>query len=1294
VDYDGELLDAHFCTGDGRGNENIALTAVHTVFHSEHNRLANQIGGPTGVGGLIDTLLTAEEAAAWRAVDPASGWDYGERVFQAARFVTEMQYQHLVFEEFARTVSPSINEFIGDGINFTSHLDPSIVAEFAHAVYRFGHSMLTETISRTLPDGTQVDIPLLEGFLNPRAFNNVAGQTLTAEQAAGAIFQGGIRQVANEIDEFKTEALRNNLLGLPLDLAAINIARGRSEGVAPLNVVRQQLFAATSDFALRPYDSWADFGFSMRYPESLTNFVAAYGTHPTITAETTIAGRRAAAQALIDAGDPWLFEPAAETGLNDVDLWMGGLAERPSPFGGVLGSTFNFIFEHQLEALQNADRFYYLERLDGLNLLAQLEGNSFAELISRNTTATGMAQLVFARPDLVFNLDRIDGGFDAEANRFLIADDPTTLEDESTMADLIRTPNGSFRYLGPAHVIWNGTANADRVTSSEGDDTFNGGNGVDRFEGGAGNDSPVGGDGDDVLTDVFGDDVMKGGPGNDAISGGSGPFDLLQGNEGDDFIVGGNDVSEIFGGSGDDVFYAGVGATEVFGGAGDDWFEGTDSPASVLVGDENNQFQNDPNGGHDVIIAGPGDADFDSEGGDDIMVANVTPTHRLEGMLGYDFAIYAGETVPVDADMLITGAVAVNAPLNENRDRYDLTEGLSGTNFNDLLRGDHRAEADLRDDGLTGVLNGHVLTSAGIARIRGLADLLPAGTTEVAGGNIILGGPGSDLLEGRGGNDILDGDAWLNVQLVATLNDGTIVRANRLNTLRPHVFSDPQRLNPGNIDIDRFIVTGDANAGDVDIAVFSGPRADYTISANEDGSFTVAHQGGTGLDGTDRVRNVEILRFTDMDVSTTGVAGGLTVPNLFGMTEADARTTIQALGLNVGTVNPNGVHPTAAIGSVVEQDPVAGAGIAVGGTVNITLTRGALVPDIHESTVAAGTATLEAGGFVVAGTTEINDPEIPAGLVASTNPVAGEIIPPGSNVIINVSLGPVAAGVVPAVEGLPQADAEEAILNAGFTVAAVARFETSATIPAGSAIRTIPAAGTALAAGSTVTPVISTGTDGLVLALGFDEANGTVAIDSSVVARNGTLRQATMTRAPGRFGNAVVFDGANDWVTVTDTTNSPLDLRNAMTIEAWVNPTALSGWETVVLKERAGGLTYALYAHDGAPLTDGTAVPAGYNRIGIEDRRIGGTSALALNTWTHLALTYDGQNQRLYVNGVLVQTRAQTGLNIQNNGALRIGGNNQFVNEFFSGMIDEVRIYQTVRTQEQIQSDMTRPINP
>ena len=99
--YDDELLDAHFITGDGRGNENIGLTAVHNLFHSEHNRLVEDIdrASSTADPGVHRRLACHE---------PDVGWGYGERLFQAARFVTEMEYQHLVFEEFARKVQPTV----------------------------------------------------------------------------------------------------------------------------------------------------------------------------------------------------------------------------------------------------------------------------------------------------------------------------------------------------------------------------------------------------------------------------------------------------------------------------------------------------------------------------------------------------------------------------------------------------------------------------------------------------------------------------------------------------------------------------------------------------------------------------------------------------------------------------------------------------------------------------------------------------------------------------------------------------------------------------------------------------------------------------------------------------------------------------------------------------------------------------------------------------------------------------------------------------------------------------------
>src|SRR5690606_17431261 len=103
TEYDNELLDAHFVTGDGRGNENIGLTAVHHVFNSEHNRQVE-----TNKKNIIEMVQSGEADIAflneWLLDDvtelPADlttlHWD-GERLFQTARFATEMQYQHLVF---------------------------------------------------------------------------------------------------------------------------------------------------------------------------------------------------------------------------------------------------------------------------------------------------------------------------------------------------------------------------------------------------------------------------------------------------------------------------------------------------------------------------------------------------------------------------------------------------------------------------------------------------------------------------------------------------------------------------------------------------------------------------------------------------------------------------------------------------------------------------------------------------------------------------------------------------------------------------------------------------------------------------------------------------------------------------------------------------------------------------------------------------------------------------------------------------------------------------------------------
>jgi Ca2+-binding RTX toxin-like protein len=900
--YDDEMLAAHFVAGDGRVNENIGLTAVHHVFHAEHNRLTGVIDNMI----QTNTAFTAAERADWSATTGPAGWDYGERIFQAARFVTEMEYQHLAFEEFIRKVQPLVNPFGEGGTGYHTGINPAIRAEFAHAVYRFGHSMLTESVDRVRANGTRADIDLLDAFLNPPTFLADGAATLTPEQAAGNIVRGMTRQTGNELDEFVTEALRNRLLGLPLDLATLNMARARDTGTPSLNEARRRFFAASNNSALAPYESWADFAFSIKHPKSLNNFVAAYGKHASITGASTVAAKRAAADAIVygvngpdgeaataddiaaaDVPDDrfaflnstqheitnpdgtttpghtqWVSSPSGvtTTGVDVIDLWVGGLAEKQHVFGGLLGPTFNYVFEAQAEDLQNGDRFYYLSRTAGLNMLTQLEGNSFAELIQRNTDVSGLPADSFSRPDLIFDVSKL-------GTSGPILDDEATPYNESTL--LTRMANGTIRYGGAAHVVFNGTAGNNRIWSSEGDDTIRGDDGDDWMQGGDGNDNHVGGLGDDILNDSGGDDTLKGGDGNDALSSGQGfGGDLNQGGLGKDFIVGGNDMTETFAGPGDDFVYAGDGEDTVFGDDGDDWIEGGLGPFNLLQGDNGAPFQDDPNEpGHDVLIGYGGESDYDSEGGDDIMLSG-PGIQRSEGMLGFDWVTHTNDPAAADSDMAFTGLLPPS--VETNRDRFDLVESLSGWDKNDVLRGDDRDAAAMVD---------HELTAAGIARIAGLAGLLPAGATSFTGGNILLGGAGSDTIEGRGGDDIIDGDAWLDVQLrapdLSTADTADTKLVDSVRDLQSDVFAG--RINPGDIAIVRTIVTASPGTS-VDTAVFSQERANYDVTVDAaTGVTTVVHARGSQADGTDRLRNVENMVFaaatvTAPDAPTIGTA--------------------------------------------------------------------------------------------------------------------------------------------------------------------------------------------------------------------------------------------------------------------------------------------------------------------------------------------------------------------------------------------------------------------------------------
>ncbi|NOG70255.1 peroxidase family protein [Roseicella sp. DB1501] len=952
--YDNELLDAHYVAGDGRVNENIGLTAVQTIFQAEHNRLLAQtkalIQAELDQGNIafaaewvLEGMDLTPEADGSPHQITAAEWN-GERLFQAAKFGTETEYQHLVFEEFARMVDPAVHVFGNTNIQ----LDAAITAEFAHVVYRFGHSMLNETLNlyELGEDGRPVidpstgqpkltELGLIQAFTNPLAF--AANPTATADLVLGAV-----NQVGNEIDEFVTGALRNNLLGLPLDLATLNIARGRDTGVAPLNLVRAQLYSQTGDAQLKPYVSWDDYGHFLKHPESLINFVAAYGIHDSLARATTMAEKRAAAAVLVHkgtvgdafdptdaasldaynfmhslgayasnrldaraihdaAGAPATWSTGSVTGLDQVDLWIGGLAEKQSLFGSVLGSTFEFLFRTQLENLQDGDRLYYLPRLEGMHYLDEIEGNSFAQIIRENTGIKHLPGNIFRVPEYTveakdyfktYDADIHDpatgailhraGDYVVDANGDRILTDSATWQHNPQTGQLIAEAwkDGSVHFLGDNlflgnTIILGGTEDDDKLYAGNADDdAVWGDGGNDLLDGGGGADFLYGGTGHDTLIGGQGDDVIHGEDGNDSASGGDG-IDNIFGGNGDDVLDGGRGDDAINGGTGSDTILGGEGADEIVGNEGDDWIEGG-LGGDLLVGDAGAPTGQIPlYGGNDVLIGGADGGDrMQGFNGDDIMLG-VGSLNRFEGRLGFDWASYEKATIGVDVDLTQREFIAANGAIDTIRDVFIGVEGISGSAKDDILRGTDDAQLGTTSDELNN-----------LTLIDGLQGFFDPGTVQFTGGNIILGGRGNDVIIGGGGDDVIDGDAWLHVGLTRLGPGGQIIR---------EILFDPD----GNTWVPDFFDpgsgTGTANAANIDTAVFSDIMANYNIAlfgTDAEGFLAIQHivptnggggggddaeeddeaeadAGGNAItgDGTDRIRHIERLQFADVTVA-------------------------------------------------------------------------------------------------------------------------------------------------------------------------------------------------------------------------------------------------------------------------------------------------------------------------------------------------------------------------------------------------------------------------------------------
>ena len=952
-----DSVSDHYIAGDGRVNENFGLTAIHHVFHEEHNyqvenikaALAKQDAGLVAKGDSTHTLLhgyqvavTATDGATLAAgitvvnghyVDAAGNyttasgtisWDL-DKMFNAAKLVVEMEYQHTAVDQYARTVTPDIPEFVG----YNSGIDGTISLEYAQSAFRFGHSTLRETIDTIDPKqgltGKIMSYALELAFLNPAGF---------AKVGPGAIALGMTHQQMAEIDEFVTPALNQGLLNQPLDLAAINIARGRDIGLPTLNDLRVALqFSA--------YGSWAAFGAAMLHPESLVNFIAAYSFNGAIDSAKEIIDLVQGKIANGSGAHGWTFaqalsflnntQSAGDTtriagadGFQHIDSWIGGLAERHI-LGGLLGETFNAIFVDQITRLMDGDRFYYLYRLVNQQFGDEIGNEQFKDIIERNTGVTHLNGSAFAYADKYYEM-----GADGDSKTAGLQNDLPNHKYGKLVSDNaagimtrggLETSNGTVFTYSPVemetesrrnfafdglHVNFQTRAAAalkfvldqraelnpsqrnlddTPVSGADSSEVLVATDYTDVIYMGGGDDTAYGEGGDDIIYGEDGIDRLYGGAGDDIIHGGEGG-DLIDGGDGDDILYGDRSgtaaagTDQIIGSAGNDVIYGGLGIDKLSGGGGDDViFGGGDTDPFTHGGDGNDYIDGGQSGdllygdnGDDVLVGGDDQDVLYGGNGDDILRPG-NPSQSLAGF-GPD-EVLGGDGITD------TG--------------FDLID------FSDYNAGASRIIADLTRQANPTQAIDKTTPFPAMFQVEGVIGSQNA-DTEIgdAGNNWLIGGSGDDILTGGAGFDVLIGD---HVRLDALIGSysGTytayddIEQASHRTTgkLQDNGLLGNSALGTGDFekhftsllksDMFRdYMLGNDGGKDGEDIAVYRGNRADYRIEAirftppgasQPVTAYLVTGISNAGLnDGKDLLLGIETLRFADGDIYLGAVA--------------------------------------------------------------------------------------------------------------------------------------------------------------------------------------------------------------------------------------------------------------------------------------------------------------------------------------------------------------------------------------------------------------------------------------
>ncbi|XP_075150515.1 uncharacterized protein LOC142224610 isoform X2 [Haematobia irritans] len=282
-------------SGDGRSGEQPGLLALHHVWVGEHNHIATRL---------------SEMNQHWS----------DEKIYQETRRIIGAMFQHITYREFLpivlgkEVVRLFELELLTSGYyeGYDSKTNPGVANAFAAAAFRFGHSLVQNS------------------YIRCDRFHNVLSNNVSLHEefqrgdigSVGSLhrlIRGMANQRALQRDEFITPELTNHLFQTPgfpfgLDLAAINIQRGRDHGIPPYTHWRVPC-------GLSAINTWEEFS-KVVGPESARRISHAYQN------------------------------------VHDIDLFVGGIAERPV-VGGLVGPTFACIIAQQFSNSRKGDRFWY-----------------------------------------------------------------------------------------------------------------------------------------------------------------------------------------------------------------------------------------------------------------------------------------------------------------------------------------------------------------------------------------------------------------------------------------------------------------------------------------------------------------------------------------------------------------------------------------------------------------------------------------------------------------------------------------------------------------------------------------------------------------------------------------------------------------------------------------------------------------------------------------------------------------------------------------------------------------------